>query len=335
VITVPLSITLIFLAGFIAQRVYHLPEITPLIQLYAASLVLLGLQDVLGATLTGMKKFISLYVVQIGTAIINVFVFAYFTWRFSLTGYFWAIIATTTVMVIWYGFIIARYLRGYLKLPSWGDLRFFARRVFRISLYMYAARILFVVWQRLPILVLAVVFSKEQLGDLALSLTFGSKLTILAMALSEVNLSMMSSLFAHNQAEFQRIVTRNMQRILFLLVLCTTVLIFFTPEILHIPILLKYLPAVNLIIVMTVAFFVYALIDIGTSSVFVAADQPRWRAVLYAVMTCITAVAIGWLVVFRPDAFLATLGVLAGALMTYILTVVIAWRRFQVALLNR
>jgi O-antigen/teichoic acid export membrane protein/glycosyltransferase involved in cell wall biosynthesis len=333
-VTLPLSVGLIILASFIAERVYNLPEIAALIRLYAASLVLLGIQDVLGATLTGMKKFVSLYVVQIGTAVLNILIFAYFTWRFSIAGYFWAIIVTTAVMVVWYSLIIARSLKGHLALPAWADIAMLSRRIFRISIYMYAARILFVVWQRLPLLVLGIVIAKDQLGDLTLALTFGSKLTILAMALSEVNLSWMSSLFVQNQREFQQVVTRNMQRLLFVLVSVTAVLIFFAPEILHIPILLEYLPARNLVIVMTVAFFMYALTDVGTSSVFVAADQPRWRAILYALMTGITGLVMAWLMLDNPDPFLATLGVLAGATVAYAAMVIIAWRRFQVALLT-
>ncbi len=333
-VTLPLSLVLIAAAHVLSARVYNLPEIAPLVQLYAVSLILLGIQDVLGATLTGMKKFISLYVVQIGTAALNIIVFAFATARFATTGYFWAIIVTTTLMVVWYAVIIGRTLRGNLRIPAWQEFMRLTRRVFRVSLYMYLSRILFVVWQRLPLLVLGIVIAKEQLGDLNLSLTFGSKLTILAMALAEVNLSWMSSLFVRNQAEFQAVVTRNMQRLFFVLVLCTIVLIFFAPEILYLPVLREYLPAQNMVMIMTVAFFVYSLIDIGTSSVFVAADQPRWRAACYALMTALTAVVVGWLLITRPDPLWATVGVLAGASVAYAAVVLIAWRRFRVALLT-
>lgn len=335
VITIPLSLGLFWLAPWIADRIYALPEIAAFIRIYALSLLLLGVQDVLGATLTGMKKFGALYLVQIGTAALNVVIFAYFTARFSTLGYFWAIVLTTAIMVAWYGYIVAHNLRGHLSLPRWTDARRLAKRVFRISGYMYLARILFVVWQRLPLLVLGLVLAKEQLGELNLSLTFGSKLTILAMALSEVNLSILSSLFVRDQRAFQRVVARNMQRLLFLLVLVTALLIFFTPEILQLPPLREYLPAQNLVIVMTVAFCIYALIDVGTSSVFVAADQPRWRAGVYLLMTLITGAVTGWLMFFKPDPFLATVGVLIGVVAAYGGAVWLAWRSLHVALLNR
>lgn len=335
VVTIPLSLGLFWLAPLIAERVYGLPEIVSFVRLYAVSLLLLGVQDVLGATLTGMKKFGPLYLVQIGTAALNVVIFAYFTARFATLGYFWAIIVTTAIMVAWYGYIVAHYLRGNLALPGWADMRRLVRRVFRISGYMYLSRILFVVWQRLPLLVLGLVLAKEQLGELNLSLTFGSKLTILAMALSEVNLSILSSLFVRDQREFQRVVTRNMQRLLFLLALVTTLLIFFTPEILQLPPLREYLPAQNLVIIMTVAFFIYALIDVGTSSVFVAADQPRWRAGVYSIMTLITGAVTGWVMFFKPDPLLATVGVLIGVLCAYGGAVWVAWRGLRIALLNR
>src|SRR3989344_8175319 len=277
VVTIPLTIGLIALAGSIAARVYGRPEITMYIQIFAASLILQGLQDVLGATLTGMKKFIELYAVQVVTAAINIAVFGWLTWQHGVAGFFWAVIVTTSIMVGIYAVIIGRHLGGALRLPSWADIRQYTRGVMRVAGYMNIARILFVVWQRLPLLLLGGVVAADRLGDFNLALTFGSKLLIVASALSEVNLSLMSSLFATRREEFAQTVTRNMQRVLVLLAGLTLLLIFFTPEILHIPILLEYLPAQGLVVIMTVAFFLYALIDIGTSSVFVSADRPRLR----------------------------------------------------------
>jgi Polysaccharide biosynthesis protein. len=56
VVTIPLSLALILLSGVIATRIYGRPEITLFLQIFAAALILQGLQDVLGASLTGLKK---------------------------------------------------------------------------------------------------------------------------------------------------------------------------------------------------------------------------------------------------------------------------------------
>lgn len=333
-VTIPLSLGLVAVAGLIAQRVYHRPEITLYLQIFAASLILQGLQDVLGAALTGLKKFVWLYTVQIATAVINIAVFALLTWKFGIAGFFWAVILTTTVMVVWFFALIAKELRGYLALPAWQDIRQYGRRVLRIGAYMYLARIFFVVWQRLPLLLLGGVLTVEKLGDLNVSLTFGSRLTIIAMALSEVNLSLMSSLFASKREEFQQAVTRNMHRVLLVMAAIALVLLFFTPEILRYVIGAEYLPAAPLILVMTLAFFLYSLTDIGTSSLFVSADQPRLRAAVYGAMMAISGALIGWLFFARPDALLASFAVLAGAAAAYIGMVVLAHRRFAVSLLT-
>lgn len=333
-VTIPLSLLLFFFSGAIAN-LYDRPDITPYIQIFALILILQGLQDVFGATLTGLKKFIILYAVQIVTAAINIAVFAYLTWRFTVVGFFWAIVVTTALMVVLFGISIIHSLRHEWQQITWADIRKYGRQLMKIGIFMYIARIFFVVWQRLPLIVLGTIFTAEQLGDLNISLTFGSKLTIIAMALSEVNLAWMSSLFATRNEEFQRVVTRNMHRVLVVMTLLTLVMIFFTPEILHYIIGAEYLTAAPLIYVMTFAFFLYSLIDIGTSSVFVSADRSNWRAVAYAIMLAITGGATGIIILFDPTPFMSSLAVVMGAIAAYVYMVFTAYKKLNVALLNK
>ncbi len=334
-VTIPLSIGLVVLAPVIASSIYSKPEITPFIQLFAAVLVLQGLQDVLGATLTGMKKFVPLYATQIITAAINIAVFGYLTWAYSVTGFFYAVIITTSLMVGLLLYSIAKDLRHNLALPTVADIRTFGRRLMKIGAYMYASRIFFVVWQRLPLLVLGGVLPYDQLGYLNVSLTFGARLTIIAMALSEVNLSLMSALFATQREEFVRVVTRNMHRVLVLMSGLTLGLLFFTPEILTYVIGTNYLPAEPLIYSMTLAFFLYSLTDIGTSSIFVSADNPKIRAGIYGAMMGITAILLGWLLLTTPSALYASVAVLVGAVVAYVAMIYFGARHYHMYLLTR
>lgn len=332
-VTIPVSLTLLLLSAFVASW-YGRPEITSYIQLFAGILILQGLQDVLGATLTGMKKFVALYLVQIATATINIVVFGYLTWQFGIAGFFWAIALTTLLMVILFIAIVRHELTHNLRLPTWQETVHFWRRLMQIGAFMYASRILFVVWQRLPILALGGVLTAHELGYLTVSLTFGSRLAIIAMALSEVNLSWMSSLYVTQRDEFQRVATRNMHRVLILMILLTLLLLFFTPEFLLYIIGVEYSPAQPFILVMTVAFFFYALTDICTSSVFVAANQPRLRAQAYGLLTALPAAIIALLLLRTSDAYLAVWATLVGALAAYILTVVLTFKRFHIAALT-
>src|SRR3989338_4354565 len=334
-VTIPLSVGLLLTAGLIAGRVYGRPEIQTFLEVFTGVLVLQGLQDVMGATLTGMKKFVELYVVQIITAAINVAVFGWMVWRFGVAGFFWAIVLTTFLMVALLFLLIMRMLKENLELPNWSDIKKYGWRVMRIGAYMYAARIFFILWQRLPILMLGGVLSADQLGYLNVSQTFGSKLTIIAMALSEVNLSWMSSLYTKQRDEFARIVTRNMQRVLILMMGIALILLFFTPEILNYVIGVEYLAAHKIILVMTLGFFLYTLVDIGTSSVFVPADAPRLRAYTYLSMTGVTGIIMLGLLFLNPNPLLSAWAVLAGAIIAYILMVAIAKIKFGVSVLTR
>lgn len=333
-VTIPLSLGLIFLSSFIAGHIYHRPEIAIFIQLFAGVLVLQGLQDVLGASLTGMKNFMALYAIQIVTATINVAAFGILTKLYGALGFFVAVIITTAIMVILFVWSIRRDLAGHLNFPAWPTIRKYARRVMRIGAYMYIARIFFVVWQRLPMLVLGGVLAAKELGYFNMSLTFGSKLTIITAALSEVNLSWMTTLYATQKDEFKRIVTKNMHRVLLLMMTLTMVLLFFTPEILRYIIGQQYLPAEPLILITTAAFFLYCLMDIGTSSVFVPANEPRARAVIYASMVAVSSGVMGWLLLTRPSMLTASWGVLGGAALAYFITVIYTKRRFDVSLLT-
>lgn len=334
IVTIPLSLILILGAGWIGGTLYHRPEIIPYIQLFAAVLILQGLQDVFGATLTGTKKFVALYVVQIVTAALNILVFAYFTKFYGVLGFFWAVIITTALMVALFSWIVFRHLKGYLLPLQRSDIAEYGRRIMRIGLYMYVSRIFFVVWQRLPLLVLGGLLATKELGFINVSLTFGSKLTIIAAALSEVNLSWLSSLFASEKGEFAKVVAKTMHRVLVLMALLTLVLLFAAPEILQYVIGGQYLPAQPMILVMTVAFFLYSLTDIGTSSLFVSADQPKLRALVYGLMTGLTALLMAGLIMIRADALLSAWFVLAGALAAFVGMVVLSYRKFGVRLLT-
>lgn len=333
-VTIPLSILLFFFAETIAVTIYHRPEIVPYIRLFASILVLQGFQDVFGATLTGMKAFFSLYLVQIATAILNIAAFGYALWAYGTVGFFYAIIATTVVMVLAFLVIITRSLGSDLQLPAWSDVQRFGRRVMQVGVFMYGSRIFFVLWQRLPLLMLGGVLVSEQLGFMNIALAFGARLTIIAAALSEVNLSWMSSLFAAKRHEFDAIVTHNMRRVFILMATLTALIIFFVPEILFVA-GKNYAPAEVFIYVLTFAFFIYSLLDIGTNSVFVAANDAKTRMGIYAIMTVLPAAGIGWLYATTPSAFGACVAVLIGVVAAYAAMVILAKRKYAIALLNR
>src|SRR5581483_5409151 len=210
----------------------------------------------------------------------------------------------------------------------------YGRRVMKIGAYMYVSRILFVAWQQLPLLFLGGVLTNGQLGDLNISLTFGSRLTILAAALSEVNMSWMSSLFSQAKHEFKQVVQDNMQRLFVLMTGMTLVLIFLAPEIIHYVIGKQYGAAGPLILVMTLAYFLYALTDIGMSSLFVPADETRIRMFIYIIMMAVSGGLMTLVLYTHPTSFNASVAVLLGSAVAYTCMIAFARRRFQISFLT-
>ncbi len=331
-VTIPLSLALVFFAGIISVKIYNRPEIIPYIQLVALALVLQGLQDIMGATLTGMKKFRSLYAIQIITAAINIAAFGYLTWKYHVEGFIWAAIITTSIMTILLGIVVKKELTGHLRLPSWPDITMYGRNLIRIGLFVYISRIFNVIWQHLPTLILGGILVGDELGYINISLTFGSKLIILAAALSEVNLSWMSTLFANKQDEFAISVTRNMHRVLVLMTGLTLALVFFIPEIFFIIRKPEYIPAQPMIIILTLAFFLYSLMDLGTSSVFVAANRPKLRAIVFGILTLLSGIGSFWALSMGGNTLIAVATMLGGAIVAYIVMAIISKRSFGINL---
>src|SRR5258708_25265211 len=124
-----------------------------------------------------------------------------------------------------------------------------------------------------------------------------------------------------------------MHFVLILLSLITITLIFFIPEILHIIIRKPaYYAATPYIIIMTVAFFLYSLIDIGTSSLFVPANKPKLRAITFGLLTAIAAIGSGIALYSGTAISIAVVSMCVSAGIAYIFMVIIAYRLFAVQL---
>ncbi|MEK7500108.1 MAG: glycosyltransferase, partial [Patescibacteria group bacterium] len=209
------------------------------------------------------------------------------------------------------------------------------KNLLHVGFFMYVSRIFYVLWQKLPLLILGGVLAGEQLGYLNISLTFGIQLVILAAALSEVNLSWMSTLFANEREAFIKTVTRNMHRLSVIMTGITLVLLFFIPEILHYIIRKpEYFAAQPTIILLTLSFFLYSLMDLGTSSIFVAANKPRLRALVFGVLVLISGAGSLWALLQGGSAIIAAAAMLAGGVCASILMILIAKRTLGITLVS-
>ncbi|TSC62390.1 MAG: polysaccharide biosynthesis protein, partial [Parcubacteria group bacterium Gr01-1014_106] len=88
IITVPISVLLALAASWIGTRVYAYPDMPHFVRLMSVTLVLYGIQGILGGAYTGKQAFGTLYALQVITAAANVPLFAGLVWWRGVVGFF-------------------------------------------------------------------------------------------------------------------------------------------------------------------------------------------------------------------------------------------------------
>lgn len=314
IFTIPISLVLMITAPLVQKYIYNLSEISILLRVMSFILILQGIQGVMGGIYTGLRSFKYLYSLQIITSAINVIIFGYMTWRGGVTGFFGAVFITTLIFILLLSLRLRKTLGGSLEHPSRSIFAEVWREIFHTGFWTYISRIFSVAWQRLPILILGRMASPEAVGLFNAALTFGSKLTILASAIGEINLAFLSNAFSRGSGEFQKIAKKTINEVGvatlagagFLAVFADFFLFVFAGE--------NYAPALQITVLVIWAYAAFAFMDIATNTIFVPIRRADVRAGLFAVLTASSMI----LIFFLPgDALLSTgYAVLAGGIIS-------------------
>lgn len=332
-ITIPISVLLALAASWIGTRLYPFPGIPHLVRLMSVILVLHGVQGILGGAYTGQRAFGMLYVLQLITAVVNVPLFAGLVWQRGVAGFFEAVILAALIFSVLLALFLRRALGGTIAHPRLAEIRGVLGDILHTGAWTYVARILSVVWQRVPILLLGRWVSPEVVGLFTAATTFGSKLQLLAAALGEVNLAFLSKAFAESREAFRRLAVRTLEDVGAVTVLGALFLVLFARELVPVLAGREYLGTLLFIPAVTWAYAAFAFLDIATNTVFVPARRANFRAAGFGVITGGTLVVMFAL---RPTPeTAANLGLLFGALAGLGAAVAIAHFRMQLSLFPR
>lgn len=310
-ITVPISVLLAFAASWIGTQLYNYPDMPHFVRLISVTLVLYGIQGILGGAYTGQRAFGILYGLQVITAVVNVPLFAGLVWWRGIAGFFEAMILASLLFCILLIVFIRHALGGRLAHPRFPEMREVLGDILHTGSWTYVARILSVAWQRVPILLLGRWVSPEIVGLFTAATTFGSKLQLLAAALGEVNLAFLSKAFAQGREEFRRLAVRTLEDIGAVTLLGGLFLVLFAREL--IPVLAgpDYLGALVFIPAVTWGYAAFAFLDVASNTVFVPARRANFRAAGFGALVVGTCVAMFFLRSTPETA--ASIGVLLGA----------------------
>ncbi len=291
IITVPVSIAVYFLAEVIAMKIYHRPEIIFPLKLFAFALILQGIQGIVGAALSGLHKFFLIYLIQIFDSFFTLGVFVFLVWQQRFIGFFYALILTTIVMI--FALFIALWISlQKMPYPKLFEFKKYFKAVFDIGFVLYLSKILYVFWQRMGILILGYFVLPMSLGYYNFSLVFGTKLTLLSQALSEVNLAVMSKTFSEDFKKFKQMSLRNFLKVTSFLWLIAATLMYFAKEVTIYIVGEKYIPALPIINIIIFAFLFYAVLDLISSSILVPAKKHYYRLYSFILVVVISFATI-------------------------------------------
>lgn len=332
-VTVPISVALALLAPWIGSRIYPLPDIPHLVRLTSVLLVLYGIQGILGGAYTGQRAFGRLYALQLATAALNVPLFAGLVWWHGVRGFFEAALLAAVVFCGLLALFLRHALGGSLAHPRPHEARPIFGDIVHTGAWTYAARILSVAWQRVPVLLLGVWAPAETVGLFNAAVTFGAKLQLLAAALGEVNLSFLSNAFAQSREAFRRLAVRALEDVGAVTLIGALLLVLFADVLVPILAGREYADVVPLIPAVAWAYAAFAFVDIATNTVFVPARQSQRRAASYLALFLVT---VGVMALLREAPVRsAEIGLLAGGVAGLLVALALSWSGMRLPLFPR
>jgi O-antigen/teichoic acid export membrane protein len=309
--TIPISFVLVIVASYIGNNIYHIPEITGFILLMSIILILQGVQGVLGGVYTGLRRFKELYLIQIITAVINVIIFTSFAYLFGTKGFFLAMMLTVTIFVLLLCVFLKKVIGGSLEHPQKADFIAVWKDIFHTGFWTYIARIFSVAWQQAPMLILGKWASPEIVGFYNVALSFGSKLTILASAIGEVNLAFLSNAYARSVDEFKKLSGKTLNEVGVVILFGTGTMALFADVLLKVFAGDAYAPALQVTVLVSWAYAMFAFLDIATNTIFVPTRKAQYRAISFVVLVL---VSFGVMFFMHKNPLVAAgYGVLGGA----------------------
>ncbi len=283
-ISFPLAFGLWFLAPHIATNIYsHSAIILPL-RIQAVVLLLQGIQDILGASLSGSQRFKPVLIYQAVIALLSVVVYVLLISHSGFLGYYWALLVVSFVGVFGLGVPVVVYFAEHLVMPKWGEIKDIVKAVLSIGIAIYAVKIIYTFWQRLGPLFLGTRLSAENVGVFNFALFYATKLLTVSEAFASINLPVMTKKFVENVEKFKRDFLDNYYKIYSFILLAAVSAIFWVPEILHIVVGHKYDSAIVLIPPLVFAFTAYSLLNLLGSSIIVPAKLLKELVSYYLVL---------------------------------------------------
>ncbi len=334
-ISFPLAFGLWFLAPHIASNIYSQPAILLPLRIQAIVLLLQGIQDILGASLSGSQKFKPVLIYQSAIALVSLGLYILLISQTGFLGYYWALLAVSAVGVFGLGVPVVSHFSEHFALPKWKEIKHIVKAVLSIGIAIYAVKIIYTFWQRLGPLFLGTRLSAEDVGIFNFALFYGTKLLTVSEAFSTINLPVMTKKFVDNVNRFKEEFMDNFYKIYSFILLAGVTAIFWAPEILHLVVGNKYNASIPLIAPLVFAFWCYGYVNLLGASVIVPAKLLKEMIGYYAVLFLGTVGLFFGLRQFASPNLTMALASAGGALFSLITLLIVAEKKLDFTIFNR
>jgi len=300
-ISLPISIILVFFAPFIADYYKNDDLISPL-RIFGLVLLVQALQSIFNSIIAGKQEFKKLFSYQVYISFISLFIFIPLVYFQGVMGYFYALLIFNIIQTLILGLISIGSLRFEFSLPSKVEYKKMFFDLLKLSLAIYLVKVIFTAWQELPVLILGQSYSLEIIGIFAFAFNFASKLMAVSDSITDVNLPIFSKKVLDGAKEFFEEFNQNFNFIYSIIFLIGTVIVYWSKEILKISDYLiyffikilglnltkniydKYEPSIYLFFPLILSIIFYSYLNIFKSSIYVPLARIRKMINSYLLM---------------------------------------------------
>lgn len=283
-VSVPLATGLFLSAPFLSQK-YNNPELLLLIRIYSVTMLVQGVQGILNAVISGLKRFKRLFLFQVAIAIVSIFIYVPMVWFYKVEGFFYAYLLHNIVNSVCSAYLAFKPLKNWFEFPTKREFVDLFKQLFSISLAIYIVKVLYTNWENIGPNLLGLSMSQEVLGVFGFAMLYAKKILTISDSVTDVNLAVFSDRYVNDPQNFVSSFKNNFNKIFVLVLPIAFTAAFWNRDIIYVAKLWdKYFEAPQLILPIIFAFVFYSFLDIIKSSVLVPAKMTKEMVITFVLM---------------------------------------------------
>lgn len=350
-ISLPISLILIFFAPQIGSYYNNSDLILPL-QIFGYITLIQAFQSIFNSVISGTQRFKLLFSYQVLIALISLVVFLPLIYFYNLIGYFYALLIFNLIQTFALGFFSLKDLNFKFILPSQRSFIDLSIKLLKISLAIYAVKIIFTAWQEIPIAYLGKAISLETLALFTFAFNLSSKLMSISDSVTDVNLPVFSKKSHEKFSEYFTDFSKNFNLLYYFIFICGITVAYWSREILlgsdifistvgslvgidlSKNIFLRYSDSLVLFLPLLLSIIFYSYLNIYKSSFFVPLEKLKNMIITYMVLILVSGLSFFFFNKYFVEILSMSYALLVGSFSSFVLASYFIFNEFKKSLID-